>query len=81
MLPGLVSLSELAARWGISKESVLRYHVTRGGLRAIQGGNTSWFKIDEVARYEELLKRDWRGKIKALARRLKRITDVPLAVA
>lgn len=81
MLPGLVSLSELAARWGISKESVLRYHIPKGGLRAIAGGNTSWFRIDEVARYEELLKRDWRGKIKLLARRLKRIEGTPLVAA
>lgn len=81
MLPGLVSLSELAARWGISKESVLRYHIQKGGLRAIQGGNTSWFKIEEVARYEELLKRDWRGKIKALSRRLRRLEQMPLQAA
>ncbi len=76
-LPGLISLPELAARWGITTESVLRYHVSKGGLHAIKGGNTSWFPVEEVMRYEERLRLDWQGQIKMLLRRLKRL-ELPL---
>ena len=74
-LPGLVQLSELAKRWGITSDSVLRYHVRQGGLRAMQSGRTTWFRIEDVTLYEQRLKNHWLGEIKKLQRRLKRIAQ------
>jgi hypothetical protein len=74
---GYLSLAELADRWAVARETVVGLYV-KNGLKGTYIGGRWFFTIPDADEFEQKLVRDWKGRIKILMRRIKRIQDHPL---